>query len=270
MRTVFQPPKGETLLEVTWATSMASEFADEDPEDLTHPERWYAVERALHEGSFGELAFDRPEPADHPEELAYSADEVSAESVRTYLGVYGDAVQFRVDACIGDARGLLAERRYGLALARAATAVELVVGYLVVRPCVQGAFPSEAWAEILTRRIVGGRNQHARELLPILVGAWGLSLDTVRVEKSPAWDVWTEDLVGVRNGYLHQDDAVTRGQATTAIKVAVALSRGLMSQLAERLELDWPSSDWHSAVVSRRSDLLSHRHSPFEMDRRSL
>src|SRR5215216_5591484 len=63
----------------------------------------------------------------------------SADSTRFYLGTYGDAVTARVEQAIADSRALLAAGQPGPAITLAATAVELIVGYLVVRPIVQGA-----------------------------------------------------------------------------------------------------------------------------------
>jgi len=45
--------------------------------------------------------------------------------------------------------------------------VELIVGYRVVRPIVQGAFLSDQWADVLTEQILGGRTGIRRGPLAI-------------------------------------------------------------------------------------------------------
>ena len=60
--------------------------------------------------------------------------EQRADSVRSYLGTYGDAVQERVTRCIADA-GRLADAGFpSPAVVAAVTAVELIIRYYILRP----------------------------------------------------------------------------------------------------------------------------------------
>lgn len=125
---------------------------------------------------------------DESEYLATLMDEQSRDSVRMYLAVYGDAIEARVRECLANARDLAANGQFGLSLIRSATASELIIGYLVVRPLVQGAFMLEQWAGILTDRIIHASRRNDRELLPPLVRQWGIDLDGLLLPAgSPLW-----------------------------------------------------------------------------------
>lgn len=67
------------------------------------------------------------------------------EQIREYLGVYGDAVQERIDSCIAEARSLLEQGFPSASLVRAVTGTELANRYFVLRPVIGIAFLSEEW-----------------------------------------------------------------------------------------------------------------------------
>jgi hypothetical protein len=172
----------------------------------------------------------------------------SAESTRAYLGTYGDAVTARVERAIADARSLLASDQPGSAITLAATAVEMIVGYLVIRPIVQGAFLSDQWAGVLTEQILGGRTDEARRLLPIIAKEWDLDLDKALLTGGKqAWGYFTGSVVPARNGFVHRADPVKPEVATRAIECADVLLRSLVVAVGRSVGLNWPAKPWHQS-----------------------
>lgn len=172
----------------------------------------------------------------------------SADSTRAYLGTYGDAVTARVEQAIVDARALLASGQPGSATTLAATAVELIVGYLVVRPIVQGAFLSDQWAGVLTEQILGGRTDEARRLLPIIAKAWDLDLDkAVLPDQRPVWGYFIGSVIPVRNAFVHRAEPVTLEVATLAIECAHVLLGALVVAVGRSVGMNWPAHPWHES-----------------------
>jgi hypothetical protein len=178
-------------------------------------------------------------------------DERSRDSVRVYLTTYGDAIESRVQECLTDAQALMGEGHYGLSLVRSATASELVIGYLVVRPLVQGAFLSEQWAAILTDRIIYASRRNSRELLPPLVKHWGIDLEAVALPSGGRlWDrvVGDDGVWRNRDGYLHLSRPVSREVAQTSIEAVDGLLTGLVKPIAMRLAMAWPEKPWSATA----------------------
>jgi hypothetical protein len=100
----------------------------------------------------------------HDEFVAETLKNISQEGVRTYLGVHGDAVDFRVKDCIEQARNLNAYGFHRQAILSSTIAIELIVRFLLVRPLIQAA--DEDWAYLLTQRITSGPSIQDRNLLP--------------------------------------------------------------------------------------------------------
>ncbi len=177
--------------------------------------------------------------------------EQSQDQVRWYLGTYGDAVDARVQRCLTEARKLAAADHGGPALVLAATAAELLIRFLILRPLVQGAFLSEEWASVLTRRVVGGRSAEDRELLPAVARAQGLNLDAVTLaDGSPMWSVVASELWPKRNAVVHAGVVVTAAEALRAIEVAEVVRSTLVGEVARRFRMTWPDTSWHE--VRRR------------------
>src|SRR2546426_12054904 len=103
-------------------------------------------------------------------------EELSEETAKYALGTTGDAIDARVASCLREAEELLASSHPGPALSLAATAGELVIRFLIVRPLVQAAFFSEEWASIIASRIGTGRGSDDRELLPKVLKQWGIDI----------------------------------------------------------------------------------------------
>lgn len=187
---------------------------------------------------------------DETEYIEDLLSERSRDSVRMYLAVYGDAIEKRVRECLADARDLLASGQHGLSLVRSATASELVIGYLVVRPLVRGAIMSEQWAAILTEKIIYASRRNDKELLPPLVKQLEIDLDAIVL---PSGGRMWQRLVGKddgvwagRDAFLHLSLPASEEMARTGIEAVEALLSGLAAPLAARFGLSWPETTWAS------------------------
>ena len=130
--------------------------------------------------------------------------DASEENVRTYLGSYGDSISLRIQACLADGRQLLLDSYFGPAVTLAATATEITLGFLVLRPLMQGAFLSEEWAEILTRRAIAGRFAEDRKLIPRVAAQWGIDLMKLSLtDGENLWETITNELWRTRNNFVH-------------------------------------------------------------------
>ena len=109
---------------------------------------------------------------------------ISRDNARAYLGIYGDAIDARVTRCMEQAESV---RRLGYdapAVVAAATALELMIRFMLLRPLVQGAFLSDEWAAVLAGRIATGRTAEDRELLPAILRQWSIDLSAIRLSSS--------------------------------------------------------------------------------------
>ena len=212
---------------------------DAEPDYEGHSETW---EKAAAD-------FDLDMGHEYFEEQVQQAFEGrSADATRNYLGTYGDAVTARVEQAIADARVLLEAGQPGPATTVAATAVELIVGHLVVRPIVQGAFLSDQWAGVLTEQILRARTDEARRLLPIIAKAWGLDLDkAVLPDQKPVWRYFTDTVIPARNAFVHRADPIKPEVATQAIECARVLLGALVVAVGQSVGMNWPAKPWHQS-----------------------
>jgi len=172
-------------------------------------------------------------------------ESISTEAARSYLAQYGDAVQKRVDSCIDQAESLRAEGFPSQAAFTAVVAVELVFRFILLRPLVQGAFLSEEWAEILTRRVASGRTSRDREILPGVLRNWGVEVDQLLLPGGG--NLW-ESLVGpvwtTRDVFVHKGAPIGDAEAGLAIECVREIQTQVVHPVARRLKLaplDYPS-----------------------------
>ena len=168
--------------------------------------------------------------------LQESLKGISQENAKSYLGKYGDAVDERVLGCIHEAKELLISGHAGPALCLAATAVELMIRFHLLRPLVQGAFLSDEWAAILARRVASGRSVEDRALLPAVLRQWGIDITTIRTDSGIAvWDYVLSQLVPSRNDFVHRADRPEIETAETAIECAQHFRKEIVGSLASKL-----------------------------------
>lgn len=184
-------------------------------------------------------------------------------NARTYLGIYGDAISARIDACLASARSMVEAGEFGPAVTSACTAIELTINYLLLRPLVQGAFLSDIWAGILTEAVVNSRAGY-QKLLPAVAKGWDLDLDSVRLSGGAvAWGAFTGEIWPLRRKVVHLGATATEAEARRAIECAEVLLSGLVVPVAKQLGLSWPDQPWHG----RPGDIFAvanHRFEPAE------
>lgn len=169
----------------------------------------------------------------------------STEQVSSYLGTFGDAVNERVQAALDDARVLVDEGRYGLSVTRSATATELIVRFLLLRPLVQGAFLSDEWADILTKRAIGGRSAEDRDLLPAVARAWEIDLLGARLSnRQPMWETITTELWPRRHQFVHAGTHVPEDVARRGTEIVELMLSDFVAPMAARFQLSWPRTRW--------------------------
>ena len=168
--------------------------------------------------------------------LQESLKSISVESAKSYLGTYGDAVDARVMGCLQDAEGLLNLGYFGSALCLAATAVELMIRFMLLRPLVQGAFLSDEWAAILARRVATGRSGEDRAILPAIMRQWGVDITAMRAPSGVLlWEYFLNRLSPSRNNFVHRADRPERETTETAIECARHFRKDIVGSVASRL-----------------------------------
>jgi hypothetical protein len=168
------------------------------------------------------------------EEAARKQEVYSA--ARDTLGVTGDAIDVRVESCLVEAEQLLAAHHPGPALSLAATAGELIVRFLLVRPLVQGAFHSDDWASILADRIGTGRTSEDRILLPDILRQYGIEISTCRTESGIlVWEFMRNTIWPQRDYFVHRGDRPTNETATRAIEVIRFFRNVVVDRIASQL-----------------------------------
>ena len=161
---------------------------------------------------------------------------ISEDNAKSYLGKYGDAVDVRVLGCLYEAEELVGLGYTGPALCLAATAIELMIRFLLLRPLVQGAFLSDEWAAILVRRVTSGRSSEDRKLLPAVLRQWGIDITTVRTDSGIAlWEYVVAQLWPARNKVVHSADRPERETVGAAIECARHFRKEIVGSLASKL-----------------------------------
>ncbi|MFZ5862069.1 MAG: hypothetical protein ACOYXR_04385 [Nitrospirota bacterium] len=161
---------------------------------------------------------------------------ISEDNTRAYLGVYGDAIEERVQDCLKQAEELLSTGYNGPALALAATAVELMIRFMLLRPLIEGAFLSEEWAEILATRVATGRSAEDRELLPAVLQRWRIDIATIRTPGGfPLWEFVLKELWPKRHNFVHKGERPSREIAATAIECARCFKETVIGAIAMKL-----------------------------------
>jgi hypothetical protein len=180
--------------------------------------------------------------SDYEEEEQYqrmieeSLRSVSEGAATSYLGTYGDAVQQRVDQSLSVARELAGAGFHAAAVVAATSAIEITIRFLLIRPLLQGAFLSDEWAEVLTKRIASGRIAGERELLPAVLRQW--SVDITKLRNAGGELLWETSLPAVwrkRNLVVHEAASATSDDSNRAVQSAELLLKEVVAPLAKRL-----------------------------------
>jgi len=159
------------------------------------------------------------------------------ESVKGYLGVYGDAIDARVATLSEMAGRLQTAGEHGATLTVATTVIEIMIQYFCVRPIVEGAFLSDVWAITLAKWIVEARAQDQRKILVGILRVWGIDLNEIKLRDGTRklWQTIHELILPKRHQFVHRGDTVTPEDAATALECADCFRREIVSQIAAKL-----------------------------------
>ena len=184
-------------------------------------------------------------------------EELTGENIRAYLETYGDSIQQRVDACIGEAQSLSDKNFHGAATLRAMSAIEVIFRYMLIRPIVQGAFLSDDWAKILTEQIVSSKNSNYRRLLPAIFSRMDVDYEAIRLSTGQAmWNLLENRLWNRRNLIVHEGQSGNDEDASLSIETASLLLSDVVYPIAENLGMD-------VGKTGKWGGLYSQKQSPF-------
>lgn len=156
------------------------------------------------------------------------------DNVRGYLGTYGDAVEERVRQSILESKKLFELNYWGPSLTLSVTVIEILIRFLILRPLVQGAFLSEEWAEILSKRVATGRSAEDRELLPAILRQWKIEITTIKTKSNqPLWEK-IQSLIKKRNDFVHAGEEVNEREAQEGLEAAQTLVDEIIAPIAEK------------------------------------
>jgi hypothetical protein len=160
---------------------------------------------------------------------------ISAETVKAYLGKYGDAIEERVIFCIKESKKLFTNRHFGASLTLSATAIELIIGFFLLRPLVQGAFLSDEWANILAKRIIGSRYSEYKKLLPAILENWSIEIIKEKISNQKnLWETIHNNVWPRRHKFAHQATTINKQEALIALECANALM-GIVDRISNNL-----------------------------------
>lgn len=175
-----------------------------------------------------------------------SIAEIAQENVRCYLGTYGDAVEERVRGCTKEAKKLLESKFWGPSLTSSVTAIEIIIRFMILRPLVQGAFLSEEWADILSKRIATGRSAEDRELLPVILRQWGIDITTIKTKSNELLWENIKRLIEKRNDFVHSGEAIEENVAIKGLEAADSIVSSVIVPVAGKLEFSLSETGkWH-------------------------
>lgn len=175
-----------------------------------------------------------------------SVAQIAQDSVRGYLGTYGDAVEERVKQCVEEAKKLLESNFWGPSLTLSVTAIEIIIRFMILRPLVQGAFMSEEWAEILSKRIATGRSAEDKKMLPAILRQWGIDITTIKTKTDePLWEN-IQHLTQKRNDFVHSGEKIQKHEAIKGLEAADALITEIIVTLAHKFGFSLAETGkWH-------------------------
>jgi len=194
------------------------------------------------------------------------------DQIAGYLGTYGDAVQERIDRCLSEAQQLVHRGFHAPAVVCAVTAAELAIRYFILRPILEGAFLSEEWARILVGRILTQRAASDRELLPTVLRAWEIDINSLRLpDGKQFWPQFVSGVLPLRNDIVHKGANASQEQALEAIGFAEAFLAQVVVPLSDRFGLSWSQTRrWNhiqQGVGGARFSCDFESKSPFDEER---
>jgi hypothetical protein len=174
-------------------------------------------------------------------------------SARDVLASFGDAVEARIQRCLGEATNLRGHRFFGPAVVSTVTAIELIFRFLLLKPLVRGAFLSNEWDAILTERIYASRRGHDRDLLKKILKVWGQDISAVKLKSGGSLWQSLEDVLKVRHRIVHDATPANDHDVEVALQCAEALRVEVVYRIAGKLGFSVEAGDrW--AYVSLKDE----------------
>lgn len=165
--------------------------------------------------------------------LDESLKRIQEGNVREYLWRFGRAIEQRIGECIRQAQQLHDLGYYGPAIIVSSTGIEMVIGYLLVRPLVQGAVLSEEWAHILVERISNSRRQLDFKVLQKILMKWEIDLTQLRLASGEGlWDTMMR-VRDKRNGVIHRGELLPTAESRILSKLAMECVRTLLNKAVQ-------------------------------------
>ena len=178
--------------------------------------------------------------------IEISLEQIAQDNVRSYLGVHGDAVEKRVRQCILESKKLNDSNFWGPSLSLSITAIEIIIRFMILRPLVQGAFLSEEWAEILSKRIAKGRSAEDRKILPSILHQWGIDITKIKTNSNELlWEI-IKNLIQTRHDFVHSGAEVKEQDARKGLEAADSLITNVIYPISEKLGFTLTETGkWH-------------------------
>ena len=205
--------------------------------------------------------------------LAEQLRDIAEAPVFTYLSKYGDAIEDRIGQCIIEATALRKAGFWGASLIRTAAAIEITIRFFIVRPLVQGAFLSDNWATVLSKKVLSGRTAEDRDLLPAILRNWDIDITKVLLpNSSQVWEAIISKIWPCRNDYVHAGGIIKEADAILAAECLDALLQHVVDPIANRLGFTREQTRvWSVVVSSIHPELNPPRRyktaNPFEKDK---
>jgi hypothetical protein len=170
------------------------------------------------------------------EQIAKALKDISEDGAREYLGTYGDAIDKRFDLVMAQAKYARQQGYPHFAILGAVTAIELATKHMLFRPLLQGAFLSDAWAQILTRRFTNARSDRERDILPQILEIHGVKIKGLPLsDKSLFWKALVDKVIRKRNLIAHEGEFATPAEADLAIECADVLWSKVVLEVGKKL-----------------------------------
>lgn len=170
------------------------------------------------------------------EDIANALKDISESGAREYLGTYGDAIGKRIDLVMAQARYARQQGYPHFAILGAVTAIELITKHMLFRPLLQGAFLSDAWAQVLTRRVTNARSNQDRDILPQILEIHGIKIKELMLkDRSLFWATFVDKVIKKRNLIAHTGEFATPAEADLALECADVLWSEVVLEVARKL-----------------------------------
>jgi len=182
----------------------------------------------------------------------------SQEPAKRMLGTIGDAMEIRINNCLQLAEELLEKEFPGPSLVSTATAGELLIRFMILRPLIAGAFLSEDWEAILTEKIATGRSSEDRRILPDVLSQWGISIESIQTSSNvKVWEFLRSQLWKTRDEFVHKGETPSRDFVITSLECIKCFKETALNQIASKLGFTLAETGKWS-VISMKDKLGIH------------